>query len=137
MLNKCSFIGHVGRDPEIRTTQGGSKIASFSLAVTEKYKNKQGERVENTEWINLTAFGNIVGVIESYAPKGTKLYVEAKYKLEKYTAKDGTEKQTPKFIVGNIVLLGSNNGGGGGSQQTPQRQVQAPIKHDFDDEIPF
>lgn len=129
MLNKCVFIGHVGREPEFK--EGKVSIASLSLAVTEKYKNKAGEKVENTEWVNLVAFGPLTKVL-GYVQKGDKIYIEAKYKLEKYQAKDGTEKQTPKFIIQNVVLLGSPK-----YKEGYKQDIQAPFQHQLDDNIPF
>ena len=110
MLNSCTFIGNLGRDADIK--EGTTKIASFSLAVTEKRKDKSGQYVPETTWVNFTAFGSTADVIEKYTTKGSKIYVDARYSESKYTAKDGTEKKSSKFLVNKVILLDSKQGGG-------------------------
>ena len=137
MLNKCTFIGNMGRDPEIRTLQNGKQVASFSLAVKKSWKDKNtGEKKEKTEWINCTSF-NAAKIIGDYTRKGSKIYIESEFTLETYQDKDGNEKKVPKFIVSMVQLLDSKN--------TQQRQggyhqnTQAPIQQQplDDSEIPF
>lgn len=125
MLNKCTFIGNLGRDPEIKEQQ--TMIANFSLAVTERRKDKSDQYVKETQWINCVAFGRLADVIGQHTFKGSKIYVETKFKLDKYTNKNGEEKQTPKFIVTSVVLLGDKPQG---------NNAQAPLQS-FDDDIPF
>lgn len=135
MLNKCTFIGNMGKDPEIRTLQNGKMVASFSLAVTESWKDKNtGEKKSSTEWINCATF-TAAKVIQNYTGKGSKLYVEGKYKLEKYTDKDGNEKQSPKFVIQSVQLLDSKPQ----TQQTHQGYGQQPsFQAPLDDNvIPF
>ena len=106
-VNKVILLGNVGSDPEIRESAGG-KFATFRLATTDKgYTKRDGTQVpERTEWHSIVANGNIVGVIESYVRKGTKLYIEGKLRTRKYTARDNTERTVTEIYLDNLELLG-------------------------------
>lgn len=106
-VNKVILLGNVGSDPEIRESTGG-KFATFRLATTDKgYTKRDGTQVpERTEWHSIVANGNIVGVIESYVRKGTKLYIEGKLRTRKYTARDNTERTVTEIYLDNLELLG-------------------------------
>lgn len=113
-LNNCRFIGRIGKKPEIRTTKDNKKVASFSLAVDESYKNKNKEKVEQTEWIRIVVFNeHLVNVIGNYADKGSLVYLEGKIKTRKYTDKEGVEKTITEIVLqgfdGVFQLLGSKN----------------------------
>ena len=166
-LNACSFIGRLGKDPEIRFTQSGDAIASFSLACGESYKDKHGQKVEKTEWINVTVFGGLAKVVHSYVKKGSRLFIEGKFTTEKYTDKQGVDKYSTKIVLGfggKLQMLDSKPQGDGGNQQqaqsgygqqhstgqnpqagqgysTAQQQQQSPPSADgspdFSDDIPF
>lgn len=106
-VNKVILLGNVGNDPEIRESNGG-KFATFRLATTDKgYTKRDGTQVpERTEWHNIVANSNIVGVIENYVRKGTKLYIEGKLRTRKYTARDNTERTVTEIYIDNLELLG-------------------------------
>ena len=106
-VNKVILLGNVGSDPEIRESAGG-KFATFRLATTDRaYTKRDGTQVpERTEWHSIVANGNIVGVIESYVRKGTKLYIEGKLRTRKYTARDNTERTVTEIYLDNLELLG-------------------------------
>lgn len=153
-VNKCILIGNLGRDPEIRSTQDGKKIANLSLATSETWNDRQsGERKEKTEWHRVSVFNDrTAGFIEQYVQKGAKLYVEGSLQTRKYTGQDGVEKYTTEIVVGafkgEVTVLdraggGESKGNGDGGSQTrgnysqrqaPQRQAADP---DLSDEIPF
>ena len=104
-INKVILLGNVGGDPVIRSTQDGKKIATFSLATSEKWKDKNGEKQEKIQWHNIVIFSEgLVNVIEKYIKKGTKLFVEGSLQTRKWTGNDGVEKYTTE-----IVLQGFNN----------------------------
>lgn len=117
-LNRAMIIGNVGNAPEIRTAADGRKVASFSLATSEKYKKKEtGELVENTDWHRVVCFNqNLCGVIEQYVKKGSKLYVEGQMKTRKWTDNSGIERYTTEVVLsafrGEIQLLDSKGNGG-------------------------
>lgn len=109
MLNKCMFIGHLGKDPEIRSFQSGDRVANFSLAVTERWK-KDGEQKEKTEWVRVSVFNqNLVKVCENYLKKGSKVYIEGQIETRKWTDKDGVEKYSTEIVLrpfkSEIVML--------------------------------
>lgn len=106
-VNRVFLLGNVGSDTEIRESNGG-KFATFRLATTDKgYTKRDGTQVpERTEWHNIVANSNIVGVIENYVRKGTKLYIEGKLRTRKYTARDNTERTVTEIYIDNLELLG-------------------------------
>lgn len=103
-VNKFIGIGNVGKDPEIRSTQDGKMIASFSIGISESWKDKNsGERKTKTEWVNISAFGNLVSVIENYVKKGSKVYIEGSLQTREY------EKNGEKRYATQVVLQGFNS----------------------------
>ncbi len=106
MINKFIGIGNVGRDPEVRALNDGKSVANLSIAITEKYKNKSGEPQELTEWVNVTFFGELAGVVQTYVRQGQQIYVEGKLKTEKYE-KDGVVKYSTKVIAHTMKMFGS------------------------------
>jgi single-strand DNA-binding protein len=141
MLNNCQFIGNCGADPDIRTTGNGNKVANLSLAVTEKWKSKQtGERQEKTEWVRLNCFQEgLIGVIENYLKKGSKVYVSGKMATRSWDDQNGQKKYSTEINIDKLVMLDGkdnrdNSGGNyGGGQQNQQNNQQ----DDYDDGIPF
>ena len=96
---------------EIRNTQEGKKVASFSIATSEIWRDKAtGEKKENTEWIRCVAFGNLANILEQYVKKGSKVYVEGKVKTTKYTDASGIDKYTTDVVLSNLVMLDSKQG---------------------------
>ena len=109
-MNKVQLIGHVGKDPDIRTLQNGGKVATFSVATSEVWKDKSGQRKERTEWHRVVVFSpGLVDLTEKYIHKGSKLYVEGQLATRKWTDNKGTENQTTEVILkaysGEIELL--------------------------------
>ena len=109
-LNKVSLIGSVGKDPEIRKTQDGKLIASFSLATSESWKDKStGERKQNTEWHKIVIFGQLAEIVERYVKKGSKLYLEGSLKTRDWIdKKDGVKKYTTEIVLqgfGSTLLM--------------------------------
>ena len=129
-LNKVMLIGNVGNDPEIRYLdsnpqgpQGNAKVASFRLATTERYRDRNGETRENTEWHNIVAWRSNADVIEKFVHKGSQIYVEGKLRTRKWTDRDGKDRYTTEIQVDNLQLLGKRpdregdgQGGYGGQQ---------------------
>jgi single-strand DNA-binding protein len=137
-LNKAMVIGNLGRDPEIRSTQDGKEIASFSIATTESWIDKAtGERKEKTEWHRITVFAQpLVAMIKKYVHKGSKLYVEGSLQTRKWQDQGGVERYTTEIVVqpysGTIMLLDSRKGG-----DHPEDAGQQFEAVQIDDEIPF
>lgn len=154
-LNRIQAIGNVGKEPEIKTLNSGAKVANFSIAVTEKWRDKQsGEKKEATEWINVVVWSEgLVRVVQEYVHKGSKLYVEGQFKTRKYD-KDGVTHYNTELVIqgfgGSIQLLGdpkeggdrrepeSAYSGGGYSDQKERMKPDADgFTADLDDEIPY
>ena len=126
-VNKVILVGNVGKDPEIRRTQDGRAIASFSIATSETWRDKSsGEKKERTEWHRISVFNeNFVKVIEQYVKKGSKLYVEGQLQTRKWTDQSGVEKFTTEVVLqnfrGELTMLDSRSGGApGGMQESGQ-----------------
>lgn len=114
-LNKVQLIGNLGTDPEIRSTQNGKEIANLSVATTESWKDKQGNRQDKTEWHKVVVFSEgLVKVIKSYLKKGSKVYVEGALQTRKWQDKDGKDKYTTEIVLsgfnGTITMLDSKQG---------------------------
>lgn len=141
-VNKAIIIGHLGHDPSIRYLESGSAVCHFSVATTEKYKNKAGEKVEDTQWHNCVVFGKLAEVCAEWLHKGSLAYFEGRMKLEKWTGKDGTEKSATKIVVSEMRMLGgksegkTNSGAGADSGMKPGDPFEGmpPVP---DDDIPF
>lgn len=121
-LNECNFIGNLGADPEIKTLQSGNKVANFSIACTEKWKDKSsGEARESTEWVRVVVWQEgLVRVVEQYLKKGSSVYVKGKMQTRKYE-KDGRDVYTTEIVLqgfgGSIIMLGGKQSGDGGQQR--------------------
>ena len=106
-LNRALLIGNVGNDPEIRTINNEQgKVASFRLATTERYKDRNGDVKENTEWVNISAWNKTADIVERFVKKGSLLYIEGKLATRKWTDKDGNERFTTEIRADGIQLLG-------------------------------
>ena len=133
-LNKVMLIGNVGRDPEVRyfdgnSSQNGNKVARFTLATTERYRDRGGELRENTEWHNIVAWRNSADVAEKYIRKGTQLYIEGKLRTRSWADQTGNKRYTTEITVDNLQLLGrksDNPGAQDGGQAQGGSQAQRP-----------
>ncbi len=120
-VNKVILIGNLGKDPDVRTTQNGARVASFSVATSESWKDKMtGERKENTQWHRVVIFNDaLVGVAERFLKKGNKVYIEGQLETRKWTGDDGKENMTTEVVLrqyrGELTLLERANDGEGGS----------------------
>jgi len=157
-VNKVILVGNLGRDPEIRSTSSGQRIANFSIATSENWRDRAtGERKERTEWHRVVVFNErLVDVIEKYVKKGSKLYIEGALQTRKWTDNSGQERYTTEVVLqnfrGELTMLDGRGGGageGGGASyepdegpavsaptSAPARGARAPSA-DLDDEIPF
>ena len=136
-LNLCSFIGQAGSDPKCRTFESGSKVANVNIAVSEKYKTRDGEVKENTEWIPLVFNDKLAEVAEKYIVKGTAVYVSGKLRTRKYTTADGTEKSTTEIVVRELQLLSKREEKPAEERREQPREERPAPEHksflDYDD----
>ena len=140
-LNMVQMIGRCGQDPEIRELPNGNSVAKVSIAVGDDYTNKDGQKVEQTEWVNIEAFGKLADIFGQYVTKGKQIYIQGKFKTDKYPDKDtGKDKYSTKVVVSQMQLLGGRDDGQRAtSQPAPQQSQQGapPASADFSDDIPF
>ena len=106
-VNKVILVGNLGKDPEVRYLDSGVAVANFTLATTENYKNKQGERVSQTEWHNIVFWRGLAEVAEKYLKKGDSIYVEGKLRTRRWEDKDGNAKYTTEILADNMTMLGN------------------------------
>lgn len=144
-VNKVIIVGNLGRDPEIRTFQGGGKVVNLRIATSETWKDKaSGERKERTEWHSVAIFNEAIAKIaEQYLTKGSTVYIEGQLETRKWQDQAGADKYTTEVVLrpygGALTLLGGGNrdeGQRGGYDQSPDRG-RAPARDDLDGEIPF
>jgi single-strand DNA-binding protein len=150
-VNKVILIGHLGQDPEVRHMPSGDAVANVSLATSESWKNKAGEKQEKTEWHKVVFFGKLAEIVKQYLHKGSKIYVEGKLRTRKWQGQDGQDRYTTEVVVdmnGTMQMLDGRQSDSGANQgnptsapaQTPSRAAQAAhgaSGGDFNDDIPF
>ena len=107
LRNKVQLIGNLGNDPEIITMDSGKKLAKFSIATNESYKNTQGERVTDTQWHNVIAWGKTADIIESYVTKGKEVAIEGKLTNRSWEDKEGNKRYTTEVVCNELLLLGN------------------------------
>lgn len=139
-VNRAILIGNLGRDPEIMTFDNGVKKASFPLATTESYKNREGQRVDTTEWHNVVLWRGLAEVAERFLKKGNQVYIEGKIKTRSYE-QEGIKKFITEIFADNMTMLGRKDSGDSGetqqSQQRPSSKPEEPEIEAPDDDLPF
>ena len=145
-LNKIMLIGHLGKDPEMRYTPEGTPVATFSLATSENWTDKNGTRQEHTEWHNIVAWRRLADLSKRFLTKGRQVYVEGRLQTREWNDREGNRRRTSEVIVSQIVLLGSrsqstdapvqtfDSGGTGNTEEPEQAFGDAGIT---DNDIPF
>lgn len=151
-LNKAQLIGRLGKDPEIRHTQDGKPIATFTLATSEQWKSKSGEKQERTEWHTIVIFSEgLAKLAEEYLEKGSQVYIEGQIRTRKWQDKEGNDRYSTEIVLdsfnGTMKFLARANGGGqregaeakpkAEAKSKPKPKAEAPAEEPLDDEIPF
>ncbi len=153
-VNKVILIGNLGRDPETRYMPSGDAICNITLATTDSWKDKSGEKQERTEWHRVAFFGKLAEIAGEYLKKGSQVYVEGRLQTRKWQDKDGQDRYTTEIVADKMQMLGGRGGGnafevveGGGGRSAGgasggSRSGGAPAKSggefdDFEDDIPF
>ena len=143
-VNKVILIGNLGKDPEVRYMQSGDPVANFSLATSESWTSKNGERQERTEWHRVEVFGKTAQVVRDYCTKGKQVYIEGSIRYDEWTDRDGNKRYMTKIRVSGpnsrLVLLGGRGDGGGGRGGGPEYSDGGGASQDFqvsDDDVPF
>jgi single-strand DNA-binding protein len=142
-VNKVILVGNLGRDAELRYTPGGAAVAKFSLATTEVWTDKSGQRQERTEWHNIDLWGKQAESLNEYLRKGKQVYIEGRLQTDEYTDKEGMKRKSTKVRCDKVVLLGSGGGGRGASMDRGGDAMGGGASHPepseplTDDDIPF
>ena len=105
-LNQCNFIGNLGKDPEMRYMTNGDPIANFSIACSETWKDKQGDKQEKTEWVRISAFGKLAEIIGQHLVKGSMVFISGKMQTRKWTNKEGQDQYTTEIVAHEMKMLG-------------------------------
>jgi len=106
LRNKVQLIGNLGNQPEVITLESGKKLAKFTMATNDSYKNAQGEKITDTQWHNIIAWGNTAQIIEQYVNKGEELAIEGKLTSRSYDDKDGNKRYITEIVVNELLMLG-------------------------------
>lgn len=142
-LNKAMIIGRLGQDPEVRYTQSNTAVATLSVATTERYKDRNGELQENTEWHRVVAWGRLAEICQEYLKKGSLAYFEGPIQTREWEDKDGQKRYTTEIKALNMQMLDSRGGSDssmgqkGGDKQTASTAQIDDSFDDMDDDLPF
>ena len=126
MVNKVILIGNVGADPEVRYLDGGVAVANLRLATTERYKNKNGENVDQTEWHNIVIWRGLAEIVEKYVRKGMRLYIEGRIRTRSWDDQNGVKRYTTEIYADNMQMLSSSRPDGEMQGNAPARNYSAP-----------
>lgn len=150
MVNQVSLLGRVGKDPAVRSLNDGGKVANFSIATSERWKDKQsGERKEKTEWHNVVVWGNLAGIVDQYVKKGSQIFIQGKLQTRKWQDQQGNDRYTTEVVLqgfdAKLQLLdskGAREPGEDRDDDDDDRRESTPrnaeaAKNKWDDEIPF
>lgn len=142
-VNKVILVGNLGKDPEVRHLENGATVANFPIATSESYKDKNGERVSQTEWHNIVVWRGLADVAEKYLKKGSSIYIEGKLKTRNWEDKEGNTRYTTEIVADNLTMLGragDNQGGGNNESSKPSTNATNNVANAFDDDtddLPF
>lgn len=141
-VNKCLFIGNIGADCQLRYTPGGAAVSTFSMACTETWNDKSGQRQEKTEWVKCVLWGKQAESLQEYLLKGKQVFVEGRMQTRKWEDKDGVTKYTTEIKVDRVTLLGGGPRSGSGGNASDDRQPAAEQEPETDpsadlSDIPF
>lgn len=141
-VNKVILVGNLGKDPEVRHLENGRAVANFSMATSETYKNRQGERVTNTEWHNIVLWTPLAEIAEKFLKKGNQVYIEGKLTTRSWDDQDGNKRYTTEVVGREMTLLGSreDNMGGAPAAAPSASAAQSPVSsipEDDTDDLPF
>lgn len=141
-LNRCEFIGRLGKDPDVRYTPNGDAVVNFNIAVGESWKDDQGEKQERTEWVRIVAWNKLAEICGEYLKKGAKIYIAGKLRTRKWEDQNGQDKYTTEILAKEMEMLdtrstGVNSQSGTQSHDAPIEGEVMPPVNEFEDEIPF
>ena len=143
-VNKVILVGNLGKDPEVRYLPSGDAVANVSLATTDTWKDKAGEKQEHTEWHRVSFFGKLAEIVGEHLKKGASVYIEGRIKTRKWQDKEGQDKYSTEIVADRMQMLGGRNGSGDRAPAQPAATAAKPTGKkggeafdDMDDDIPF
>jgi len=139
-LNKAMIIGRLGQDPEVRYTQSNTAVSNLSVATSESYTNKEGEKVENTEWHRVVCWGRLAEICQEYLQKGSQVYIEGPLQTKEWETKEGETRYTTEIKGINMTMLGGKGevSSSPGSSNATDPAGNVDMKDDFEeDDLPF
>jgi single-strand DNA-binding protein len=140
-VNKAILVGNLGKDPELRYTPSGTAVCTFSIATTDRFKNKQGEQQERTEWHNIVVWAGLAEICGKYLTKGKQVYIEGRIQNRSYDDRDGNKRYITEIVANEMQMLSraGEQQGGGRPSTSSDNFSQAPAEPQFnpDDDIPF
>ena len=137
-VNKVILIGNLGKDPEVRYLDRGVAVENFSLATTENYKNKEGERVRQTEWHNIVLWRGLAEVAEKWLKKGSSVYIEGKIRHRKWEDKEGNTRYTTEILGDNMTMLGKKDDNSSDAPESTVTTAEESVpKAEKGDDLPF
>jgi single-strand DNA-binding protein len=131
-INRVILIGRVGRDPELRSTQSKQSVVTFSLATSDRWVDKQGQKQERTEWHRIVTWGRLAEICNEYVKKGRQLYVEGRIQTRQWDDKEGNKRSTVEIVARNVILLGAKPEDEKVPAETPFEEGEFP-----EEDIPF
>ncbi|NNC94958.1 MAG: single-stranded DNA-binding protein [Chitinophagales bacterium] len=143
MVNKVVLVGRLGADPEVRHFDNDTSVANFRIATNESYKDKEGKRIDQTEWHSIAVWRGLAKVAEQYLKKGMLVYVEGKLKTRSWDDKDGNKRYTTEVVADNFKMLGERGGGSEGSDESQSQEFNSTAeskqgqKEEYADDLPF
>ncbi|MHB8916364.1 MAG: single-stranded DNA-binding protein [Thiobacillus sp.] len=137
-INKVILIGNIGKDPEIKYMPSGDAMVNLTLATTDNWKDKNGEKQERTEWHRISIFGKLAEIAGEYLKKGSQAYFEGRLQTRKWTNKEGNDQYTTEVIADKMQMLGGKKSGDDSQREQPASQSRKPASvDDLEDNIPF
>ena len=136
-VNKVILVGNLGKDPEVRYLDSGIAVANFSLATTENYKNKQGEKVSQTEWHNIVLWRGLAEVAEKWLKKGSSVYIEGKIRTNKWEDKEGNTRYNTEILADNMTMLGNRINSDVSDKNDSKTASEIKSVNDENDDLPF
>lgn len=136
-INKVILIGNLGRDPEVRYTPSGTAVANFSIATTENWTNRDGERESRTEWHRIVAWGRLGEICGEYLAKGKQVYIEGRIQTNEWEDQEGNKRQTKEIVALTMQMLGSRTPGESLSDESPSPGPARTSRGPTEDDIPF
>jgi len=136
-VNKVILVGNLGKDPEVRYLDSGVAVANFSLATTENYKNKQGEKVSQTEWHNIVLWRGLAEIAEKWLKKGSSVYIEGKIRTNKWEDKEGNTRYNTEILADNMTMLGNRINADVSDKNDIKTASEIKSVNDENDDLPF